>query len=115
MSRPGPDLPGVLPFGPAFIVVAGTRWRAGEDFAGLLVDLEFRDGRSAGALCFTRRGRGVTLDTRHPWGAETHERLRAYMFECGVDAIVAQDAMDDLFDTLRELLADVQVPDDLEH
>lgn len=108
-------MPGVLPFGPAFIVVAGTRWRVDEDFAGLLVDLEFRDGRSAGALCFARRGLGVALDAAHPWSADAQERLRAYMYECGVNAMVAQDAMDDLFDTLRELLADVQVPGDLEH
>ncbi len=113
MSRPGPDVPGVLPFGPAFIMVAGTRWWASDEFVGLLVDLEVSDGRSAGALCFASKGGGVVLDTEHPWCVDGQERLRAYMYECGVNAMVAQDAMDDLVDTLRELLAEVRVPDDL--
>ncbi len=116
MSGTGPDMPGVLPFGPAHILVAGSRWTSRDAFRGLEVDLQFPDGRAAGALCFAARGArsGLAFDEEQRVSRETLETLRTYMLrECGVNAMVAQDAMEDLLDTLREILADVPLPHEL--
>lgn len=114
MSQAGPKLPGALPLGPTVVLISGTYWDAGDDTTGLYIAFQLTDKVSAGSLFFFVNGNRIGFDGDHPASTDGLERLRAHLLrDCRVNANVAQDALDELFGTLHDILGDVPVPPDL--
>ncbi|QIT54863.1 hypothetical protein HC341_06315 [Aquisalimonas sp. 2447] len=114
MKQAGPKLPRALPLGPTVVLIADMHWDAGDDTMGLFIAFQRTDGDSAGSLFFSVDGRRIGFDADHPASTDGLERLRAHLLrDCRVNADVAQDALDELLATLRDILGDVPVPPDL--